>query len=173
MMSKPPALMIRRFVESDVPAALTIQAASFPAFLLEDEPAFASRVRLASSCCFVAMQGATMAGYVLAHGWPTGSPPPVGAVLADSPRTDVLFIHDLAVSPSARGLSAGRELVEAAFMCAARQGLRQAELIAVEGAATYWRAMGFSEVEISGTLAEKVAGYGADARWMTSAIPAH
>lgn len=170
-MSQASSLTIRRFAESDVPAALAIQAVCFPAFLLEDEAAFGSRVRLASSCCFVSMQGDTMAGYVLAHGWPEGSPPPVGAVLAEPPQVDVLFIHDMAVSLDARGLSAGRALMEAAFMCAAGQGIGRAELIAVGGAATYWRTLGFTEAAASDALAAKVAGYGADATWMTGAIP--
>ena len=42
-----------------------------------------------------------------------------------------------------------------------------AELIAVEGAAPYWRALGFTEPSIPPALAAKVAAYGPAARWMS------
>jgi len=51
-----------------------------------------------------------------------------------------------------------------------RDGLRRAELIAVEGAAGYWRRLGFIESDASGGLREKVATYGTHARWMTCDI---
>ena len=42
---------------------------------------------------------------------------------------------------------------------------------AVEGAAEYWRTLGFAEEAVSGELGEKLATYGSRARWMTREIP--
>ncbi len=78
----------------------------------------------------------------------------------------MLFLHDLALAPAARGLRVGERLVAAALGAAHRDGLTEAELIAVEGAAAYWHRLGFAETAMAPTLAAKVAGYGDAARWM-------
>ena len=57
-----------------------------------------------------------------------------------------------------------------AFEQAARDGLSTAELVAVDGATSYWRLLGFVEGRVSPELAAKVAAYGPEARWMTCDI---
>lgn len=151
---------------TDLPAALAIQSRTYPVFLQEGEAAFASRIALAASYSLAAVQDGKLVAYLLAHGWASRSPPAVGAVLADAAAFEVLFLHDLAVSASGRGTGIGRQLVTAAFARAMVDGVARAELIAVEGASTYWRTLGFAEVAVPAGLAAKVAGYGAAARWM-------
>ncbi|WP_284734368.1 GNAT family N-acetyltransferase [Sphingosinicella terrae] len=165
-----PPFLIRPLRRSDLTAALAIQAESYPSFLQEDEAAFASRLDVAASYCLAATRDGKLFAYLLAHGWPSGSPPPIGAVLPRNPTNEVLYIHDLAVSACGRGSGIGRDLVARAFGLAARDGLQAAELIAVEGAADYWRSLGFVEAAPSESLAAEVAGYGASARWMTHEI---
>lgn len=166
-----PAIAIAALERQDVPAALTIQAEAYPAFLVEDEAAFASRIEISASYCLAAKQGSELLGYLLAHGWSRESPPTVGTVLADDVPSEVLYIHDLAISSFQRGRGVGHKLLDRAFELAARDGLRSAELIAVEGAANYWRGMGFTEGPVSDALRNKLATYGSRARWMTRAIP--
>ena len=125
-------IALRRLEARDLAAALAIQAQSYPAFLREDEAAFA-----------------------------------IGDRLDPAAPSQVLYIHDLAVSPEGRGVGAGRALVDLAFDLASHDGLTTAELIAVEGAAPYWRALGFTEPSIPPALAAKVAAYGPAARWMS------
>lgn len=164
-------LAIRPLRRDDLPQALAIQAASYPAFLREDEHAFASRIDLPASYCSAALLGGTLVGYLLAHGWPRCSPPPVGTVLTPRPA-EILFIHDLAVGAGGRGLNVGAQLVKGALAGAALAGLAEAELVAVEGAATYWRSQGFDAAECSPWLHALVAGYGDRACWMTRPIAA-
>jgi predicted N-acetyltransferase YhbS len=125
---------------------------------------------LPASCCLAATRGEVLIAYLLAHGWPGESPPPVGALLEQQGASDVLFIHDLAVSSAGRGSGIGRRLVDRALELAAQDGLTRAELIAVEGAASYWRRLGFAEPATPAALAAKVASYGQEARWMTRNI---
>lgn len=48
-----PTTSVRPLERRDLPAALAIQSATYPAFLLEDEPAFANRLDVASAIpCF-------------------------------------------------------------------------------------------------------------------------
>ncbi|WP_137679899.1 GNAT family N-acetyltransferase [Aurantiacibacter suaedae] len=154
----------------DLPAALAIQAEAYPPFLREGESAFASRIALSASYCLAARREGQLLGYLLAHGWRRQSPPAVGAILHDGEPSEVLFLHDLSVSASGRGLAIGRKLAERALALAAQDGLRRAELIAVEGAARYWSKLGFVAEPVSRALAEKVRGYGEAACWMTRAI---
>lgn len=161
---------LRRLELADLPAALAIQALTYPAFLLENEAAFASRLTAAAPYCLAAERGGVLIGYLLAHGWPSQSPPALDARLDPDAPSQVLFVHDLALSPAARGLGLGGRMVARAMGMAAQDGLRTAELIAVEGAAPYWETLGFSQEPPPPPLAAKLAAYGSRARWMTRAI---
>lgn len=163
--------IIRPLERCDLPAALTIQSEVYPDFLVEPADAFASRLDVSPQFCLAAVSDGELVGYLLAHGWPRQSPPPVGAILSPSARSEVLFIHDLAVGAKGRGLAVGRRLVNHAFELAAHQKLARAELIAVEGAAAYWRSLGFAAAEVPAELEAKVAVYGSQACWMARIIP--
>lgn len=165
------SVSIRPLIHADLPAALAIQAQLYPAFLREGEAAFASRLDLPHSYCLAADRAGRLVAYLLAHGWASQEPPPVGALLSgQDTANEILFIHDLAVSASGQGQALGRQLVATAFAAAAADGLTRAELIAVEGASTYWRTLGFTEPAVRPQLAQKVAAYGPAARWMTRAF---
>lgn len=170
MTATPSSTLIRPLGAEDLPAALAIQDASYPPFLREDAAAFRSRLEIASSYCLAATRDGALIAYLLAHGWPRKAPPAVGTRLPRRAAREVLFIHDLAVSAAGRGSGVGREMVATAMARAAGDGLAQAELIAVEGAADYWRTLGFAEAPCDPALAAKVASYGNAARWMTRAI---
>lgn len=159
-------LIVRPLAPMDLPAALRIQAECYPAFLREDEAAFASRLQIAATYCLAAFKGDALIAYLLAHGWTREAPPSVGTILPPAGPHDVLFLHDLAVSALGRGSGIGAHLVDRALRQAARDGIAEAELIAVEGAAAYWQRLGFTEPIVTSTLATKVAGYGPRARWM-------
>ena len=75
-------------------------------------------------------------------------------------------MHDLSVSPAARGAGLGRGLLEHSLRAASRLGLRHSELVAVPGAAGYWARLGYVAVPASEALAEKLRGYGAGAVYM-------
>lgn len=170
MSSENPAISIEPLRRQDLPVALSVQKDIYPPFLIEEEDTFLNRISLASSYCLAAKQGGQLMGYLLAHGWRRQSPPPLGSVVADGIPSEVLFIHDLAVSPAKRGLKVGQQLIARAFQWAAKDRLCSAELVAVEGAAEYWRRLGFAEGAASGELLEKIAPYGTLARWMIRGI---
>lgn len=156
-------VILRPLEPADLPAALAIQAQAYPPFLREDAPAFASRIAMHASYCLAATRDGRLIAYLLAHGWPIMAPPAIGAILPADAPSDILFIHDLAVSPAGRGSGVGADLVRRAFAAAARDGLQAAELIAVEGAAPYWRTRGFAPLTCTADLAAKVAIYGPEA----------
>ena len=165
-----PGFLIDDLQASDLAGVLAIQSDAYPPSLVESEEVFRNRLQLESSYCLAAREGPRLLGYLIAHASPSNVPPSLGTMIQASSRADVLFLHDLAVSSAGRGMGVGRQLVERAFAMASRDGLEIAQLIAVAGAAPYWRGLGFVETPASGTLRAKVMGYGPAAQWMTRAI---
>lgn len=170
MLRENSAISIEVLRQQDLPAALELQKEAYPSFLVEEEAVFVSRIDLAASYCFAAWHDEKLLGYILAHGWTRQSPPALGALLAAGVPSEVLFIHDLAVSPSGRVRGIGQKLITRVIDRAAQDGLCSAELIAVEGAANYWRQFGFAEPAVPVALLEKLRTYGSLARWMTREI---
>lgn len=166
-----PPITIRTFTCEDLPASLAIQAGAYPAFLVESEAAFASRITAAAPYSLVAQVGDRLGGYLLAHGWPPHAPPALGTPLDQQMAGGILFLHDCAVARDARGLGIGRRLVGHAFALAVRDGLTGAELVAVEGADRFWEGLGFAPLVPSPAMAAKLAAYGPAARWMGRALP--
>jgi ribosomal protein S18 acetylase RimI-like enzyme len=169
MSAKAPSVRIERLTLADLPAALAIQREVYPGELIEGSPAFASRIQLPDSYCLAARIG-PLIGYLLAHGWLADTPPKLNEELVFSDRRDVMYIHDLGVSPSCRDLGVGRALVERALAMAASDGLREAQLIAVQGADRFWRRLDFSEGAASPQVRAKLRGYGDHSIWMTRKI---
>lgn len=161
-----PALTPAPFLSHHLPQALALQSQVYPAFLVEPEAAFASRLRVAAPFNLVIERDGRLLAYLLAHGWPREAPPPVGTVLDPARSGDTLYLHDLAVAPEARGTGVGQALVAHAIAQAVAGGLARAELIAVEGAADYWHRLGFHADMSSAALAAKTAAYGPAAQWM-------
>lgn len=149
----------------DIAEALAIQSQAYPASLQEDAAVFAARLALSPSFCFTARRAGAMVGYLIAHGWERANPPAIGALADPAGASEVLYIHDLAIAPDARGLRLGERLVSHAFEAARATGLGEVELVAVEGAYSFWHRLGFREGH-SPAIAAKLAPYGADARWM-------
>lgn len=166
-----PPVTIEPLARHHLPAALAIQAKAYPPFLVEEESVLLGRMSMAASFCLAAMQGTALVGYLIAHGWRRRSPPPLGMLRADEEPADILYIHDLAVAQSGRGLKIGERLVGRAFAMAADTGLTQAELIAVEGAESYWRTLGFVECAPTDAIRKTLGKYGPLARWMTRDLP--
>ncbi|QVQ29780.1 GNAT family N-acetyltransferase [Achromobacter deleyi] len=162
----------------DVDAILDAQAQAYPQVLLESAGFFLNRLALAPSYCWVAQaarpeerQG--LLGYLVSYPWDAGLPPALDVPLAALPRgADHWFLHDCAVVPAAQGLGVGQALVRTAAQGAVGDGLQRASLVSLASAVSYWLRHGYAPVAArSGELAEKLAGYGPDARYMSRAFP--
>lgn len=162
---------LRPLTLDDLPAVSAIQKTAFEPLYLEPEEALGSRLTIAPTCCWGAFRGGDLLAYILSHPWPAASPPPLGQALPPPPACDNWFIHDLAIGQQARGLGLGRDLVRAGAGAAQQLGLVRGDLIAVQGAWSFWAKLGYaSPATIPEALKAKVAGYGPDARYMTAAL---
>jgi GNAT superfamily N-acetyltransferase len=129
--------------EADLPAVSTIATAVHPAHP-ESEAVFAERLSLAASGCLMLEFGGLPAGYVLAHPWHRKRPPALNTLLGTLPRSaEVLYLHDIALLPAARGTGAGGEAIR---RLAAMAGRLPMALVALGGTEEFWRHQGFAVV---------------------------
>lgn len=162
---------LRPLTADDLPAAVAIQGTVYRPLYHEDAEVLGSRIAVAPGCCWGAFGDQGLAAYILSHPWPRGAPPAIAVALTPPPPTDNWFIHDLALSEPARGKGLGRALVARAADSAKAMGLTQGDLVAVQGAWSFWAGLGYQpQDDLPPALAAKVAAYGDDARYMTARL---
>jgi predicted N-acetyltransferase YhbS len=129
-----------------VSGLMALQRASFPPTAQESEDALGSIWIAAPEYCRVAVDGSgVICGYVLAHPWIAGELPPLQAPLERLPEVPTaVFLHDLAVADSHRGLGLGRTLAACILDRAARAGIPLATLLAAPGSFSFWERLGFA-----------------------------
>lgn len=161
-----PALTWRPMGPDDLDAVTGIAAIGFPDHF-EGRACFANRLGLYPSGCFVLTgEDDEPKGYLVAYPWRAQSAPPLNTLIEAIPvDVEVLYLHDLALHPDARGQGASRFIVERLARDATADGWPALALVAVNAAAPFWEGQGFSVVETPG-MAAKLASYGPDARYM-------
>ncbi|WP_395944100.1 GNAT family N-acetyltransferase [Brevundimonas sp.] len=150
----------------DIDAVVEIARLSFPDHF-EGRPCFENRLALYPRGCFVlAAEGEPAKGYLIAYPWRAESAPPLNTVIEGLPADPALiYLHDLALHPGARGGGVTRAVVERLAGQAAEDGWPAVALVAVNDAVGFWSRHGFVEQPSEG-MAAKLASYGADARYM-------
>lgn len=155
----------------DIHAILDVQAAVYPADLLEEASFFANRLELAPHTCRVAERGGALLGYLIAYPWDAGLPAALNQPLdaLPSPAT-TWFVHDCAVAPAAQGLGVAAALLDDSAHGARRAGLRRAALVSLAPAVTYWQRRGYAPEAQSSALRAKLTQYGEGAVYMSRAL---
>ena len=158
---------IRIIEEADIPAVLEIQAVCYTELTPESNESFHAKLRASQSTCFIAALEGDVVGYLISLPWEFSSPPALNAETRRLPLSpNCLYLHDLAVTPSARRFGTGRALVEAYLAELKGLGLGRASLIAVQGSGPYWERYGFRAVPLAEPLKDKLASYGEGVRYM-------
>jgi ribosomal protein S18 acetylase RimI-like enzyme len=155
----------RAMAADDLPGVVVLANALFPDHYEAPEH-FAERLRVAPDLCRVLACGEAGAvlGYCIAYPWPLYRIPPLDRPLPDgSADAEAIYLHDLGLHPEAAGRGHARTAVADLFIRAGRCAIA---LVAVNGSAAFWEAQGFREESGDAALADKLAGYGADARYM-------
>lgn len=148
---------------ADIPAVVEIAEQAHPLFPEEPE-VFYEKQRLFGSFCFVLEFDGAVAGYCLAHPWMRNRVPALNSLLGSAPeRIDCLFVHDVAIAPSARGNGATRNLMDTLVDTAGRHRLRAITLVSLYGSDRLWRRYGFVATDIE---RGQIASYGPSALYM-------
>jgi GNAT superfamily N-acetyltransferase len=165
-----PDLTWRAMTAGDLDGVVRVAALGFPDHF-EGRECFANRLALNPSGCFVlADAGDAVFGYLVAYPWRSGSAPALNTLLEQLPDdADLMYLHDLALHPDARGGGHAKPIVERLADQARDAGWLVVALVAVNDAAPFWARHGF-EVRDAPEMRAKLASYGPDARYMARAL---
>lgn len=159
----------------DIDAVVDVARLSFPDHF-EDRACFENRLALYPRGCFVlagagARDGAEPArGYLIAYPWRADAAPALNTVIEGLPaQAEVLYLHDLALDPRARGGGRTGAVIERLAEQAAEDGWPALALVAVNAASGFWARHGFEPRDPPG-MAQKLASYGEDARYMVRTL---
>jgi GNAT superfamily N-acetyltransferase len=159
-------LIWRPMTAADLDPVAQIAVLGFPDHF-EGRACFENRLALNPGGCFV-LAGADGRpwGYLVAYPWRAESAPALNALIEALPSdADVMYLHDLALHPDARGGGWTGPIVERLAAEAKAAGWPALALVAVNDAAPFWERRGFQVVE-SPAMAAKLQTYGPDARYM-------
>jgi GNAT superfamily N-acetyltransferase len=154
----------------DLDAVADIAVIGFPDHF-EGRDCFENRLALNPSGCFVlADAGGEPRGYLVAYPWHSEAAPRLNTLIEAIPEdATVLYLHDLALHPDVRGEGWSQIIVERLAHQARAEGWPALALVAVNDAAPFWERRGFTVVD-SPAIKAKLAGYGADARYMVRGL---
>jgi GNAT superfamily N-acetyltransferase len=132
----------------------------------EDMDVLVERQELYPRGAHVLVSDGCMIGYALTHPWALGEPPSLNSRLgALPPRPNTYYLHDLALSPAARGKGYAVDAVGMLANHARENGFANLSLVAVNGSQNFWERLGFQIKAFPG-LERKLASYGSDAAFM-------
>ncbi|MGQ0432352.1 MAG: GNAT family N-acetyltransferase [Microthrixaceae bacterium] len=135
--------------------------------LHERPETFAAYLQAYPAGSLAAVADGSLVGYGVGHPWIKGAPLPLDITDLEVPTTPTCFhVHDIAVR--VKGVELGRRLLRQLVDVAAEEQIELVDLIAVQGADTYWHQFGFRRSEPE-TLAA-IELYGSTAVYMVAPI---
>ncbi len=128
----------------------------------ERDEVVAEKLMLSPRTHFMAIdEGGIVRGYAVAYPWIANDMPKLDNFIRKLPeKPEVLYIHDVALLPSARGGPLVPNLLQRLSKIAREQGLASFTLAAMYGSETAWFRHGFWRVEARGQLVDQLAPYG-------------
>jgi len=142
-----PDISIQAITTDDLPHVMALQEECFHADLLEPQSLFEEMLTHSPKTHFIAFEGSAPLGYCFGH--------PCLAARRDfetgcgelSGNEDAYFLHDLCVSPKARGKGVAKMLFEAQVNAAKSKGFADMLGISVQNSSAFWEKLGFAMIE--------------------------
>lgn len=145
-------IIIREIIACDWQAILHIQAESYSEIEPESVHVLQSKWLVSTATCIVAEENQQIIAYCLAHPWDKNSAPPLFTALTHCPTATGLFIHDLAISPIARGRGIGRMIFDYLSDYAVKNNIHFFSLVAIQNATHFWKKLGFQPATLNKSL---------------------
>jgi ribosomal protein S18 acetylase RimI-like enzyme len=109
-------------------------------------------------------------GYCISHPWNLCNIPPLDSFLLKLPqRPDCIYIHDIAILPTARGKSASDLYISELIKIAKLHNINNLALVSVYGTTSLWERYGF-QIITDAALEKKTESYGNTAAYMVKQI---
>lgn len=159
---------IRNAELADLPAITSVQHMCYADHFLESHESFHSKLTATAATCWLALRNTKTLGYLITLPVSTTTFPALDAPTFEiCGEPDLLYIHDLAITPDGRAFGLGKQLLARAQQTAIARAIPRAGLIAVQASKSYWTRQGFAPVDAGARgLSEKVASFGNDASYM-------
>lgn len=149
-------------VADDMPSIARLSDAVHGAYSERPE-VYAERLALYPAGCMTLDWRGEVGGYLIGHPWRAGAPPKLDALIGALPaEASLYYLHDLAILPERRGGGLGVAACALAVGQAVAAGFDEVRLVAVNGADSFWRRLGF----VDAPAGEAPAPYGAGSRFM-------
>lgn len=136
-------MLLRTITHDDWPSIMRIQTTCYSKTTTESLIVLKSKWQLSPNTCLVAEVEGQITGYCLAHPWHNQPPSLHQDISNDTMPTDTLYLHDMAILPSARGTGLATIILNELKHHALQLGLKSISLVAIQGAHTYWEKQGF------------------------------
>jgi GNAT superfamily N-acetyltransferase len=158
---------IRLMQIADLSAVVRLQDHCYADEFYESPQVVAKRLMLYPQSCWLACYQDKVWGYLFSYPSRLGQINPLGAEFGQYEQANCLYLHDMAVSPDARGQGVATALLQQALTYAATLGLPYAALVAVQNSAAFWQQQQFSAVDrLSEPASIALTSYGKDAIYL-------
>jgi len=158
---------LRALLAADLPALMALQALAYGAGFVEPRAIMAQRLAVTPDTVWGQFDASgAMCAYLLAYRSVPGAVTPLHQRFDPALRPTALYLHDLAVHPSAKGQGLGPRLVVAALALARAEGLSGLGLVAVQGSQPFWQRQGFAPGRPDAASQASLASYGEEAAYL-------
>lgn len=162
---------IRLMQIADLNAVVRLQDHCYADEFYESPQVVAKRLMLYPQSCWLACYQDKIWGYLFSYPSRLGQVNPLGAEFGQYEQANCLYLHDMAVSPDARGQGVATTLLQQALSYAGTLGLSHAALVAVQNSAAFWQQQQFDVVDdLSEAASMALTSYGADAIYLARSL---
>ena len=164
---------IRLMTPADIPGVVALQDSCYSDALYESPALLQQRLAAAADSCWLAENAnGQLLAYLFSYPSMNGYVTPLASAFNVSNTAELLYLHDMAVSPAARGLGLASRLLATAKQHSLSLGLTKLALVAVQGSVPYWQRHGFAVIhELSDSAISALASYqGEQAHYMQAAL---
>jgi len=163
---------LRGLRATDLPGLMALQALAYGAGFVEPPAVMAQRLAITPDTVWGLFDASgAMRAYLLAYRSVSGAVAPLHQPFNPAPQPTALYLHDLAVHPSAKGQGLGPRLVAMALALARDEGLSGLGLVAVQGSQPFWQHQGFALSQPAAGSQASLAAYGEDAAYLWRSLP--
>ena len=164
---------IRLMQSADLRAVVRLQDHCYAEWFYEAPQVVSQRLMLYPQSCWVAVYQDKIWGYLFSYPSKLSHINPLGAEFGQYEQANCLYLHDLAVSPDARGQGVATALLQTAQAYARTLELSYLTLVAVQNSAAFWQQQHFTlEPALPLSAQQALATYGDKAVYLARALAA-
>lgn len=155
----------------DLAAVIRIQAEAYVDEILETDDVIQARFAQTPDSSWVVEREGEVCGYLVGYHSALGDVTPWGSEFTHKPQANTLYLHDLAISQSAKGFGLGPLVVDHALSEARQRQLEHAALVSVQNSKVFWEKLGFVCCdELTQAQQQNLATYSGPAFYMARSI---